>query len=200
MCCRASGRRSRAHWRPRPATVCDQPRQVVAHLARAEARDQRQPARLVLGVQLGHQDLQVLGRGRRPAFQADGVLHAAAEFDMRAVGLPRAVADPDHVARARDRQAGGRVDPRQRLFVFQQQRLVAGVEIDLGQRVRRVRVDPGRVHEVQRVADAVRHVAVLLGLRPARRSRAIQAWTRCMSAKPPVENARSRFSDAADCV
>jgi hypothetical protein len=59
-----------------------------------------------------------------PHFRPIGFLHAAGEFHMRAVGLPGAVADPDHVARAREPLARGRIEPAERLFVFQQQRLV----------------------------------------------------------------------------
>jgi hypothetical protein len=49
---------------------------------------------------------------------------------MGAVGLARAVADPDHVARAREPLAGGRVDARQRLLVVEEKRLVRGEELD----------------------------------------------------------------------
>ena len=55
-------------------------------------------------------------------------------------------------------------DPAQRLLVLEQERLVAGVEVDRLERVRGVLIDPGGLHEVERVADPVRHLAVLLGL------------------------------------
>ncbi|MPL73688.1 hypothetical protein SDC9_19494 [bioreactor metagenome] len=142
----------------------DQPRQMLADLAGAKARDQCQPSGFVLRVQLRHQHLQIVGRGRGTAFQPDRVLHAAAELDMRAVGLTGAVADPDHVARARQRNARGAVDTAQRLFVFQQQRLVRGVEIDLRELMRGVRGHPGRGHEVHRIADALGHLAIARGL------------------------------------
>ena len=79
---------------------------------------------------------------------------------MRAVGLARAVADPQEMPRPGQPLARGAVEPGQRLFVFQQQRLVAGVEIHRGQFVVVVAVQPGGVHEIQRVADARGQVAV----------------------------------------
>ena len=92
---------------------------MFGHLARPETGDQRQAPGLVLGVELLHQNLEVLfGRGGA-AFQPDRVDDPPREFDMRAVRLPRAVTDPDHVARPGDDIAGGRIDPRQRLFVFE---------------------------------------------------------------------------------
>src|SRR5690606_20822343 len=76
-------------------------RQVVAHLVRAKTGDERQAARLVLGVQQVDQFKQAIRRQRRPTFQAERVLDAAAVFDMSMVRLPGPVADPDHMARGR---------------------------------------------------------------------------------------------------
>ena len=87
---------------------------------------------------------QAVRRQRRAAFQAERVLDAAAVFDMRVVGLAGAVADPDHVARGGVPVARGRIDARQRLLVAEQQRLVAGVEIGLAQRVVGLRGDADR--------------------------------------------------------
>jgi hypothetical protein len=70
---------------------------------------------------------------RRADLHADRILHAAQEFDMRAVGLARAVADPQEMRRAAVPVAGGGIDAGQRLLIRQQQRLVAGVEIGLAQ-------------------------------------------------------------------
>ena len=61
----------------------DQARQMLANLACAEARDQRQLAGLVLGVELFHQHLEVLGGGGGTAFQTDRVQDAAGELHMR---------------------------------------------------------------------------------------------------------------------
>ena len=152
------------HIGPFAAHRFNEPRQMVAHRSGPEARDQRQPPGLVFRVQLLHQHLEVLRRRGRPAFQAHRVLHAAREFHMRAVGLAGAVADPDHVARARDRKAGGGIDPAERFLVFQEQRFMAGVEIDRGDGVRGIGIHARGGHEVQRVRDPVGHVAVAVGL------------------------------------
>ena len=150
--------------RPLVLDRANQPRQVIADAAGAEPRDQRQATGLVRGIEPLDQPLQIVGGDRRPAFQPHGVLHPAAELDMRAVHLTGAVADPQHVAGPRDRQAGGRIDPRQRLFVFQQQRLVAGVELHLPKLLRGLGGDAGGLHERHRVADPLGDVAVARGL------------------------------------
>ena len=84
------------------------------------------------------------GRQRRAAFEADRVLQAPAEFDMSAAELARPVADPDHVARGRVIVARGRIEPRHRLFVAEQQRLVRGVEVGRAQFRMRLGVEADR--------------------------------------------------------
>ena len=106
---------------------------MLVDLVVAEAADQRQPARLVLGVEHVDQPEQLVGLERRPAFHADRILDAAAILDMGVVGLARAVADPEHVAGGAVPVAGGRIDARHRLLEAEQQRLVAGVEVGRAQ-------------------------------------------------------------------
>src|SRR5205814_2119851 len=72
-------------------------RQVVGG---AHARAQREAAGLVRRVELANQPQHLVGFGGRAAFHADRVLDAAQEFDMRAVELLRAVAEPDKMRRA----------------------------------------------------------------------------------------------------
>ena len=48
---------------------------------------------------------------------------------MRAIELAGAVADPQHMRRGVVPVAAGGIDPRHRLFIGQQQRFVAGIEI-----------------------------------------------------------------------
>ena len=140
-------------------------RQMLGDLVGAEARDQRQPAGLVLGIEQVDQLKQAVRRQRRTAFQAERVLDAAAIFDMRVIGLAGAITDPDHMAGGRVPIAGGRVDARQRLLVAQQQRLVAGVEIGLAQREVRLGGNAHRAHEIHRLGDAVGERLVFLALR-----------------------------------
>ena len=142
----------------------DQARQIVTHFARAKPRDQRQTARFVLRVQFGHQHFQIFGRRGRPAFQTDGVQYATGKFHMRAVRLAGAVADPDHMARPCHRLTRDRINPAQSLFIFQQQRFVAGIEINRRQRRCCFRIDASRIHEIQSVRDAVGQRAVTFGL------------------------------------
>ena len=137
---------------------------MVAHLARTKACNQGQTARLIFGVQLGHQHLEVVRRSGRPALQSDWVQHTPAKLDMCAVGLAGAVADPDHVARPGHVLAGQAVDPAQRFFVFQQESFVARVEIHPAQHFGIVRGDASGIHEIQGIRDAVGNLAVAFGL------------------------------------
>ncbi len=79
-----------------------------------------------------------------PHFRPSGFLMPRQILDMGMVGLARAVADPDHVARGGVPVTRGRIDAGQRLLIAEQQRLVAGVEIGLAQRVVGLRGDAAR--------------------------------------------------------
>ena len=54
---------------------------------------------------------------------------------MRAINLPRAIADPQHVSRRRPPLLAGLVEARQRLLVVEQQRLMAGEHLDRARRL-----------------------------------------------------------------
>ena len=155
------------HWITGPCHVCalflnsaDQAWQVVTNGASAETCDQGQTTRFVGRVQRVDQRFEVTRCHRRTTLETDRVLDAFAEFDMRAVWLTCAVTDPDHVTRASNRFASSRIDPAQRFFVFQQQRFVAGEEINGFKRVRRFAADSCRFHKVERISDAVGHRTV----------------------------------------
>ena len=89
---------------------------------------------------LAQREHLVRGR-RRPDLAADRVADAAEELDVGAVELAGALADPEHVRRAVVPVAGERVLPGERLLVAEDQRLVAGVEVDLVEGVVRLGVD-----------------------------------------------------------
>ena len=112
----------------RPALVAHcahQRRQQFADLFRAEPADQDQLAGPVERIEPVDQPQQLIGRQRRAAFHADDILDSAQIFDMRAVDLARAIAQPQHMARGRP-PAPGRIAASQRLLIGQQQRLMAG--------------------------------------------------------------------------
>jgi hypothetical protein len=72
-----------------------------------------------------------------------------------AVELAGALADPQHVGRAVVPVAGERVLPGERLFVAEEERLVAGVEVDLVQIRVRLEVDAaGRMNRRARSISA----------------------------------------------
>ncbi len=108
---------------------------------------------------------QLVAGHRRTAFQADRILHAAAELDMGVVGLAGAVADPDHVAGGGVPVAGGGIDAGHGLLEAEQQRLVAGVEIGGAHLGMQLRVDAAGAHEVERLGDAVGEFLVAVRLR-----------------------------------
>ena len=81
---------------------------------------------------------------------------------MRVVGLARAVADPDHVAGGAVPVAGGRILPRHRLLVAEQQRLVAGVDVGAAQLGMAFEIEPAGLHEGERLGDAVGHLLVAI--------------------------------------
>src|SRR5580693_3669357 len=72
-----------------------QRRQRGVDLVRAETADEREPARLLIGIENFDQAHEVVGAQRRAAFEADRILNAAAEFDVSAAELAGPVADPD---------------------------------------------------------------------------------------------------------
>src|SRR5579872_7498253 len=75
----------------------DERGQLVGDLVRAEARDQRETAGLVLRIEYRDQLEQFVFGKTWSALQPDRIFDAAHEFDMRAVELSRAIADPEHV-------------------------------------------------------------------------------------------------------
>src|SRR5262245_42832735 len=102
---------------------------MLADLLVAEARDQGQPARLVVRIAHLDQLYELVRLQRRTAFQADRILDAAEILDMGVIELPGTVAYPDHVARGRVPVAGRGIDAGEGLLIAEQQRLVAGVEV-----------------------------------------------------------------------
>ena len=103
-----------------------------------------------------------------PDLAAERVADAAQELDVGAVELAGALADPQHVRRAVVPVAGERVLPGERLLVAEDQRLVAGVEVDLVQAGLGCSVSmPQARHEPQGPVDVVGHavVAPALGAR-----------------------------------
>ncbi len=143
----------------------DELRQAVGNLVVAETADQRQTTGLVCRVQRVDQLDQIIRRQRWSALQADRVLDAAEIFHMRMVELTRAVADPDHVARRGIPVTGGRIDAGQRLFVTEQQSLVAGEEIGFAQARIVFCADADCLHEVHGLGNPVSQLAVTIRLR-----------------------------------
>ena len=133
-------------------------------VARTKSRDQGQTPLLVLGVQRFHQLLQVVAGHCRAALQPNRVLDATREFDMRTVGLARTVTDPDHMTRSRQPLAGLAVLTTKRLFIFQQERFMAGIILNRLQGMCGFRRHPSRCHEIKRVGNPIGDLAVLLGL------------------------------------
>src|SRR5882672_9278880 len=107
----------------------DQLRQMIADLVRTEAVDQREASGLIVRIEHVDQLQQFVRLERGAAVQADRILDAAELFDMAVIELAGAVADPDHMARRRIVTPACGIDPGEGLFIAEQQRLVAGIEI-----------------------------------------------------------------------
>ena len=139
------------HRLARLANRLDGPRQGGLHVARAEAVDQGEAPRLILGVERGDQPLQPGGIHRRADLDGDGIGDTAKVLDVRAVELRGAHSDP--------RQVRGKVVPAVlsrdeaslRLFIEQMQPLVARVEVDDRRLVHAASTDA--FEEIEGIAD-----------------------------------------------
>ena len=113
---------------------------------------------------------------------------------MRAVELPGALTDPDHVRGDVVGQPGARVDAGQRALVVEQQRLVAGVELDP---VELLRVGPAGVHERQRAVDLAGQPLVALPGRDSAHEVLVPGVDLAQVGVAAVVKARHRFSVTA---
>ena len=77
-----------------------------------------------------HSAEDVFGGGGRSDLATKRVADALQEFDMGAVELTGSLTDPEHVSGAVVPVAGEGVLAGEGLFIVEQQRLVAGVEVD----------------------------------------------------------------------
>ena len=103
-----------------------------------------------------------------PTLTPTRVVHAGEEGGVRAVGLPRALADPEHVRRAVVPVAGQRVAAREALLVVEHEALVARPDVDLVQLRLAREVDAAGRHEAQCALDLARDLLVAAALGRAR--------------------------------
>ena len=129
------------------------------------AGDERHPAGRARGVERIEQAQQRVGIEAGAALHPDRVADAAQELDMRAAFEPGAVADPEHVRAGIVPLAGQAVLPRERLFIGEQQRFVAGVEIGGVELGHAIGIDAAGGHELERFADAIGDVGEARGPR-----------------------------------
>ncbi len=130
---------------------------ALADPAGAHPGDEGEPARLVVGVELRGERDRVVGAGGRPELDADRVADVREQLDVGAVELTGPLADPDEVAGHVVRLLGARVDAGQRVLVLEDQRLVAGVEVDP---VELVGVGADGLHEGERPVDLLAELLV----------------------------------------
>ena len=105
------------------------------------------------GSSRSHSVDELVGGRRRADLDAERVVDAGEELGVRAVGLARPLADPEHVRRAVVPVAGQRVAAGEALLVVEQQALVARPDVDLVQLPLRLEVDAAGRHEAQRALD-----------------------------------------------
>ena len=150
------------HWITAPdnlGTAClhrfQQRRQTGTNLVRAHARDQRQLTWHIVRVQRFDQPNEFIRIEARPALQTNGVANTTHIFDMRPVGLPGPVTNPDHMRRSGIPVllVGDGVAACQRFLIVEKKRHMAGVEICLGKWARCFRRDAAGPHEIEALLD-----------------------------------------------
>ena len=139
----------------------DDRRQQVGDLAGAEPGDDGEPAGTAVGVERLDQRRGVGGLGVRADLDADRVVDLLGERDVGAVEGAGALADPDHVRR-QVVVVAVLVAAGQRGLVLEQQRLVAGVELDARGRPEPVEVDADGRHEGDGPVDLAGDLLVAL--------------------------------------
>ena len=125
-------------------------RQCVAHLGRAHAGDQAQPAGHAVGVEHLDRLEDLLGRGGGADLHADGIANRRGEVHVRPIELARALPHPQEVAGHVVGQTRARVDAREGPLIIEAERLVRGVELDA---LELLRVGAAGLHEGQRAVD-----------------------------------------------
>ena len=128
------------------------------------------------GLSASQRASDLVGGGGGAELAAERVADAAEELDVGAVELAGALADPEHVGRAVVPVAGEGVLAGERLLVAEDQRLVAGEEVDLVQVRLGLGVDAAGPHEAQGPVDLVGQPLVALAL--AARARRTPGSTR----------------------
>ncbi len=103
---------------------------MFGDIGRSEASDQNQAPGRVVGIEPVDQAQQRVGIEAGTAFQPDGIADAARKFEMSAIELPGAVADPKHMSSRRPILLARLVEPGQRLLVIEKQGFVAGEHRD----------------------------------------------------------------------
>ncbi len=143
-------------------TALQQGPQTALDVVGTHPGDQREPPGDAGRVEeLADLDDVLAGHGG-PDLAPDRVADPAKELHVGAVELAGAFADPDHVGRAVVPGAGGGVAARERLFVGEQQRLVAGVDVDFAEAGVGLGVHTGRPHEPERTIDLAGQLLVPL--------------------------------------
>ncbi len=134
-----------------------------------------------------------------PVLGQSGCMDAAHELDVRAVGLARAIADPQHVGRRVVPVTGRGIDARHRFLIAEQQRLVARVEVSFAQLRRGFRrSDRKAAHEGHCLVDAIGKLGVPLIPQAGRDELKVPAMHLVQVGVAAWAKARSRFSVAAD--
>ena len=144
----------------------DESRQILAQLLGTHADDDGQPSGDVVGVH-GIDDVdQFVGGALVGNLDFDRIADATDEFEVGGIEVTGALTDPEHVGGAVVPLAGGGVLAGQGLLVGEEEALVGGEEVGLGE-VGVGRIDANCLHETERLIDLVGKLAetgTLLGI------------------------------------
>ena len=144
----------------------DESRQILAQLLGTHADDDGQASGNVVGIH-GIDDVdQFVGGALVGNLDADRIADATDEFEVGRIKVTGALTDPEHVGGAVVPLAGGGVLAGQGLLVGEEEALMGGEKVGLGE-VGIGRIDADGLHETERLIDLVGKLAVtgtLLGI------------------------------------
>ena len=144
----------------------DESGQILAQLLGTHADNDGQPSGDVVGVH-GIDDVdQFVGGALVGNLDADRIANATDEFEVGGIEVAGTLADPEHVGRAVVPLASGGVLPGKGLLVGEEEALVGGEEVGLGE-VGIGRINANGLHETERLIDLGGKLAVtrtLLGV------------------------------------
>src|SRR5262245_6960208 len=162
----AMHRIARPHHNPALALDCSHKAgEMLADSFAAETSNQCQAAGFIVRIKNIDQAHQIVGLKRMSTCEASLILDAPRVFDVCMIMLPRAIANPQHVAGRGVPIPSRRIDSRQRLFEAEEKCLVTRIEVCRSELRMAFKIETAGLHEAKRLRNALRKFDVAPGLR-----------------------------------